>query len=987
MISKKASPGRVWNKQDHSNLSIIMIISLLMCFITCMAGSTNTTGNRTVSIGVVLDTETLFGRKSLASLLLALDDFYSSHADYHTKIVLRVRDSEEDVVSAASAAMDLIKNDKVEAIIGPGSSMQAQFMLNLGNKAQVPIISFSATSPLLSPSRNPYFFRTTQNDSAQVKAISTLIKYFSWREAVPVYVENDFGEGIIPFLTDALQEVDCRVPYRSTITSVATDVEIREELYKLMTMETRVFIVHMLPELGSRVFKNAMEIGMMDDGYVWIVTDGIADLLSTMNFSVRESMKGVVGVQTFVPRSSELEEYMVKWRRKFQSENLDVLEAELDIFGIWAHDAAVGVAMAVENVFGNGSLNRQEFSENNVGTNSSGFDGLGKSFSGPQLRDALSKLSFEGFMGSFRFVNGEVPALGFRIVNVVGNGWNDVGYWTLQNGFARVIPSLNEASIDSSKPNLGVVIWPGETTLVPRGWEIPLSGKKLKVGVPVKDGFLEFVRVTKDPVTNETIKVSGYCIDVFEAVMRAMPYAVSYEYIPFSMSVSSASYNDLTYQVFTGTFDAVVGDVTIVANRSLYVDFTLPYTESGVSMIVPIKDHRNKNAWVFLKPLTWKLWFTSFCFFIFIGFVIWVLEHRTNKDFRGPPLHQIGMMFWFSFSTMVFAHKEKVVSNLARFVVIVWVFVVLILIQTYTASLTSMLTVQKLQPTLTDINELVKGGDMVGYQSGSFVFGLLKSLGFDESKLITYESLVALEEAFSNGSVAAVFDEIPYMRLFLGKHCSEYAMVGQTYKTDGFGFVFPKGSPLAPDVSRAILNVTQGEKMAAIERSWFGEHTACPTGDSTSLSSSSSSIGLDSFWGLFLIAGLASVGALTLYASSFIYQHRQVVSRLDSSTSMWNKMVVMSRQFDNKDLSSHTFKKYAFRDTEPDHMMGSAEGSSCPMSSPAQTEFSFYGEHGTPSNSEHGDPSHSRHGQTSPERWVKIDLADTPTTHDSSRAP
>ncbi|CAM8878611.1 unnamed protein product [Rhodiola kirilowii] len=45
-----------------------------------------------------------------------------------------------------------------------------------------------------------------------------------------------------------------------------------------------------------------------------------------------------------------------------------------------------------------------------------------------------------------------------------------------------------------------------------------------------------------------------------------------------------------------------------------------------------------------------------------------------------------------------------------------------------------------------------------------------------------------------------------------------YAMVGPTYKTNGFGYVFPKGSPLAPDVLRAILNVTQWEKMASIER-------------------------------------------------------------------------------------------------------------------------------------------------------------------------
>jgi len=102
----------------------------------------------------------------------------------------------------------------------------------------------------------------------------------------------------------------------------------------------------------------------------------------------------------------------------------------------------------------------------------------------------------------------------------------------------------------------------------------------------------------------------------------------------------------------------VVGDITIIANRSNYVDFTLPYTESGVSMVVPVKDNRSKNAWVFLKPLTWDLWMTSGCFFVFIGFVVWVLEHRINDDFRGPPLNQIGTSLWYTFSTMVFAHRK-----------------------------------------------------------------------------------------------------------------------------------------------------------------------------------------------------------------------------------------------------------------------------------------------------------------------------------------
>lgn len=432
--------------------------------------------------------------------------------------------------------------------------MQAHFMLNLGNKAQVPIISFSATSPTLSPVRNPYFFRATQNDSAQVKALGSLIKYFSWREAVPIYVQNEYGESIIPYLTDTLQEVDCRVPYRSAIAPEATDVEIREELYKLMTMETRVFIVHMLPGLGSRVFKNAKQIGMMDDGFVWILTNGIGDMLTNLNSTVLESMQGVLGIRNYIPRSKELEDFRIRWKRKFQSENSDILRAELDIFGIWAHDAAIALSMAVEKVFSNKS-EAFNFQNNNITGNLTDLDSLGVSNAGPKLKEALLISSFKGFAGNFYFINGEVPPYAYQIVNVDENGGREVGYWSSQGGLSRFLNfNITSDTNTESKPALGPIIWPGESKLVPKGWKLPVNGKKLRVGVPVKDGFLEFVRITRDPVTNATIKVSGYCIDVFEAVIQAMPYVVEYEYIPFALpdGISSGSYNDLTYQVSLG---------------------------------------------------------------------------------------------------------------------------------------------------------------------------------------------------------------------------------------------------------------------------------------------------------------------------------------------------------------------------------------------------------------------------------------------------
>ena len=144
---------------------------------------------------------------------------------------------------------------------------------------------------------------------------------------------------------------------------------------------------------------------------------------------------------------------------------------------------------------------------------------------------------------------------------------------------------------------------------------------------------------------------------------------------------------------------------------------------------------------------------------------------------------------------------EKVVNNWSRFVLIIWIFVVLILNQSYTASLTSMLTIQRLQPTFVDFIEIKKNGYFVGYQKNSFVKVILKNqLGFHESKLKSYETPEEYHEALSHGThyggVAAIFDEIPYLKLFLAKYCSKYTMVGPIYKTDGLGFV--SLSPLLP---------------------------------------------------------------------------------------------------------------------------------------------------------------------------------------------
>ncbi|MQM10952.1 hypothetical protein Taro_043851 [Colocasia esculenta] len=942
-------------------------------------GSTSATKFR---VGVILDLATPVGKEGLRCMEMARADFYAAHPEYKSRLELVPRDSNRDTVTAASAAVDLLKNERVQAIVGPQTSDAAVFVADIGNKSQVPVVSFSATSPSLSPEKTPYFVRTGVNDSSQASAIAALVSAFGWKQVVPIYEDSQYGAGAMPSLVDAIKGVGARVPYRCVLPVKASDDYIAKELYKLVNMEGRVFLVQVSRALAVRLFAKANEAQMMAQGFSWIIAEGLTSLMGAMEPSVlHDSMQGVLGVRPYVNSKSErLRQFNRRWRREHVIKDEGPDSYRPSVLGLWAYDTIWALATAAENVgAADPGYTRPP---GTAADDSNDLAALGVSATGPRLLQAIRSTDLNnGLSGPFRLVDGQLQAPAFEVVNVNDRTERSIGFWTAECGLMRHLSLSCSGSYSTSMANLGPVIWPGESKVLPKGWVTPMMGKTLRVLIPgpVLPGFHSFLKAERDPVTNETV-VGGYVIEVFEEAMKALPYAVLFEYITLQKNGKSAgNYDYLVQQVYQQKYDALVGDVTITANRYNFVDFTLPYTASGVSMVVPYRDDRSNSAWIFLKPLTTNLWLISAAFFVFTGGVVWILEHRINDDFRGPPAQQCGTVFYFIFSTLVFSHssvinlptfhltvvgslflkrvdvtelasmsvehritmsvnstvldfqtesydkcvrstcfyvEEKMMSNLSRMVVIIWVFVVLILQSSYTASLTSMLTVKHLRPTVTELRNLVNTTESVGHLKNSFTKRTLVGMGFQESRLIPFRSPQEYQEALSKGTkgggVAAVVDEIPYLKVFLKDYCSDYTMAGSPSKAGGFGFAFPKGSPLVPDLSRAILNITEGDKMVEIEKRWFGDQSNCPSKDSDL---TSGNLSMASFWGLFLITGIASVASLLVFLFSFVYHHLHLL-RNDpgsgqESCSGWEKVKALSRHYDQKDLSSYTFRKAA----------------------------------------------------------------------------
>ncbi|XP_073150661.1 glutamate receptor 2.8-like [Henckelia pumila] len=807
-----------------------------------------------VHIGFILDLDSDFGSMVDLCINMAISDFYSDHPNYKTRLKLHTKDA-KTLVDINFAVQELLKHEKVHGVLGPQGSIQDTFVAQLGERIHVPFVSFTARTSALTYAESRYSVRTTPDDSVQARALAELCLGFGWSQVVVLYEDTEYGNRFLSHLNKALQQVEVGIAYMTAIPPTVKDNHLRRELSKLMTKQTRVFVVHMNPSLGHRLFAVAEKFGMMSEGYAWIITGSLSNFMNTMDSATRNSMEGVVGIRPYVEDSKNLVSFRERWKRNMILSNYTGPIMELNVYGLWAYDTINALAIAVEKI---GVVNSSSLYENGTKGMLDGAD-LSVSSYGPRLLSELSATKFRGLSGDFQLVDGKLKASPYEIFNVVGNGEKTVGFWSPDRGIVRELSSTGETSYSTSAKELKQIIWPGDSVTTPAGWAIPSIGHKLRVGVPWKSGFKEFVDVSVDPTTNLT-NASGFAVDIFLASLHMLPFHINYEFHSYNDTKNiNWSYDDMLARI-PKDFDMVVGDTTIWAPRAEIVDFSQPCSESGVVLVV--RNRKPFDMWIFIKPLRWDLWLAIVAACVLMGVVLRILENQTTNSSEGvvrPIEKKRGMAYLSPVTVLAFPERNMASNNWSFFVLIFWVFMAFILMQSYTANLSAILTVDQLKFAFSD-------NYYVGCQDGSFMVKFLTDqLHVNESRLKKYASAEAYHDAMSkgssNGGIDVIFDEVPYMKLFLNKYDSQYKMVGPTYRTGGFGFAFPKDSVLTAHFSKAILEITQGTNMTAIEQKNFGPGYSSQDPLASMISQQTSSLTVFEFAGLFII-----VGSVTLFA-------------------------------------------------------------------------------------------------------------------------
>ncbi|KAG0503608.1 hypothetical protein HPP92_003680 [Vanilla planifolia] len=764
-----------------------------------------------VNIGAVLSYDSTIGRVAKVAIEAAVDAINANKDILKgTRLNLVAANSNCSAFIGMFAALKVLDKEVV-TLIGPQSSVIAHMLSYFSAKFQVPLVSFADTDPSLSSLQYPYFVRMTQSDSYQMHAMADLIASYGWKQVIAVFIDDDYGRNGVYALDDELTKRKLRISYKIALPVGASRYKILELLQSSKAVGRRVYVVHASPDSGLDIFHAAQELQMMTNDFVWLATDWLSTILDTFELNKASQLnylQGVVGFQQYIPQSAQKNAFESRWNKLHRNV---VASSKLNTYAFYAYDTVWAVAYAINDFLA--SSGNITFSSNHQIGDTRGKVNIDKikTFDGGHLLlQKLLLLNTTGSSGHIRFdSNRNLMSGAYKVINIYGSTMHTVGYWTNFTGLSAS-PSKTLRASDPrnliSNQVLTNITWPGGSTTIPRGWVPSTRERPLRIGVPRRVSYIQFVNISIDNTTFQ-----GYCIDVFKEALKLLPYEVPYQFVPFGDGKATPKYWTLVNLVADNKIDALVGDISIAPNRTRIVDFTQPYISSGLVIVVPTKSTKS-SAWVFLRPFTVGLWCVTGVFFFLIGIVIWILEHRVNKDFRGSPKRQCITIFL----RRNFEHPWEIcVDGLV---------------------LSS------------------DGGDIKLYCK----LDIISHYAHENSLLLGPK----------NGGVAAIVDELPYVEIFLATKTG-FGIVGQPFTHNGWGFAFQRDSPLAVDISRAILQLSENGDLQQIHKKWFCQGTC--TSHRASISEPNQ-LHLNSFWGLFLVCGIVTIAALLLFLLKAIRQ-------------------------------------------------------------------------------------------------------------------
>ena len=256
-----------------------------------------------------------------------------------------------------------------------------------------------------------------------------------------------------------------------------------------------------------------------------------------------------------------------------------------------------------------------------------------------------------------------------------------------------------------------------------------------EVGVPCYEHAHS--RITNDTKRNDTTRnnteelyvfcVSGLMVDLLGLIQNKLGFNYELYLVPDgkygAIDDATGRWNGMIGEVLYGHADMALGSITINAQRSQVVDFTSPYGEVGIGMMISNGNTaRPLITMEFLEPFGTSLWLAIVTTILTMLLALWFLDRKTGEFYsksKRPFLERekkffkrrqrVTLLESMSYTWSTFVHVPAGSgfprSLSARFVAIFFAFAMIILSSTYTANLAANKVKDEAEPPITGIHD------------------------------------------------------------------------------------------------------------------------------------------------------------------------------------------------------------------------------------------------------------------------------------------